>query len=154
MNQSKDILSRIIVRDYQSGDYNAILELWRLTGLGGVQRGDNSQEIEHSIELGGKLLVAIDSDGTLVGTGWITFDGRRMHLHHVGVLPDYQRHGIGRLLSLESIRFAREKQIQIKLEVHRNNKAAVSLYKQLGFQYLGDYDVYIIRCFDQNNHVG
>ena len=26
-----------------------------------------------------------------------------------------------------------------------NNKTAVELYKKLGFKYLGDYDVYIIR---------
>ncbi len=147
MNQSNDILSRIIVRDYSPGDYDSIIDLWGKTGLGGVQRGDNRQVIEHSLELGGKLLVAIDLDGTLVGTGWMTFDGRRIHLHHVGVLPEYQRKGIGRLLSIEAVRFAREKRIQIKLEVHRSNRAAVSLYKKLGFEYLGDYDVYIIRCF-------
>lgn len=145
MNQANDILSRIIVRDYAPGDYDAIIYLWSQTGLGGVHRGDNRQVIEHSIALGGKLLVAVDLDGTLAGTSWMTFDGRRIHLHHVGVLPEYQRKGIGRLLSIESIRFAKQKQIQIKLEVHRSNQAAVSLYKKLGFQYLGDYDVYIIR---------
>lgn len=148
MSQRNGILSRVIVRDYQPGDYDAILELWRLTGLGGALRGDSRQVIERSIELGGKFLVAVEPGGTLVGTSWMTFDGRRIHLHHVGVLPEYQRNGIGHLLSVESIRYAREKKIQIKLEVHRDNLAAVSLYKKLGFRYLGDYDVYIIRNYD------
>ncbi|MBC7124579.1 MAG: hypothetical protein H5T24_03030, partial [Bacteroidales bacterium] len=48
-------------------------------------------------------------------------------------------------LTRESLRFVKAKGYQVKLEVHRNNIAAINLYKQFGFQYLGDYDVYIIR---------
>ena len=140
-------MPRITIRDYQPDDYPAIESLWLVTDLGGSWRGDDQAVVEKSLAIGGKLLVALDNDGTLVGTSWMTFDGRRLHLHHVGVLPDYRRLGIGRLLSVESIRFAREQQVQIKLEVHRSNEAAVSLYKKLGFLYLGDYDVYIIREF-------
>ena len=151
MNQknkcTNDILPHITIRDYQPDDYPAIESLWLVTGLGGSWRGDDRAVIEKSLAIGGKLLVALHDDGTLVGTSWMTFDGRRLHLHHVGVLPDYRRSGIGRLLSIESIRFARNQQVQIKLEVHRNNEVAVSLYQKLGFEYLGDYDVYIIREF-------
>lgn len=147
MKRTNDILSRITIRDYQPEDYPAIESLWLATGLGGAWRGDDRAVIEKSLAIGGKLLVALHGDGTLVGTSWMTFDGRRLHLHHVGVLPDYRRSGIGHRLSIESVRFAREQQVQIKLEVHRSNEAAVSLYKKLGFQYLGDYDVYIIREF-------
>jgi ribosomal protein S18 acetylase RimI-like enzyme len=35
--------------------------------------------------------------------------------------------------------------LQTKLEVHRDNKAAIALYQSQGFRYLGDYDGYIIR---------
>ncbi len=136
----------LIVRDYRPEDYSSIMQLWDETGLGGAHRGDGQQVIARSLRIGGKLLIAELSDGTLVGTSWMTFDGRRIHLHHVGVTPAYRRRGIGRLLSVESIRFAREKNVQIKLEVHQTNQAAVALYKSLGFQYLGDYNVYIIRA--------
>ncbi len=34
---------------------------------------------------------------------------------------------------------------QVKLEVHRSNNVAVELYRKAGFEFLGDYDVYIIR---------
>lgn len=137
----------IIIRDYKSADYHDVVSLWLETGLGGPQRGDNQQIVEHSIELGGKLLVVTLKDGTLVGTSWMTFDGRRIHLHHFGISPQYQRQGIGRRLAIASIAFAKERGYQIKLEVHQLNTAAISLYKGLGFQYLGDYDVYIIRSF-------
>jgi ribosomal protein S18 acetylase RimI-like enzyme len=75
----------------------------------------------------------------------MTFDGRRIHLHHFGVHPDYQRQGIGLALAKQSLLFAKQKGYQIKLEVHKDNQKAINLYTKLGFTYLGDYDIYIIR---------
>ncbi|MDI3526842.1 MAG: hypothetical protein PWR03_1025, partial [Tenuifilum sp.] len=51
----------------------------------------------------------------------------------------------GKRLTIESLKYVKEKGYQVKLEVHKNNTRAINLYKQFGFQYLGDYDVYIIR---------
>ena len=138
---------KINIRDYLPEDYPQIAALWAETGLGGPQRGDNQQVIDQSIAMGGKMLVATLEDGTLIGTSWMTFDGRRIHLHHFGISPRYQRQGIGRQLAIASIAFAKEKGYQIKLEVHQTNTAAIELYKGLYFQYLGDYDVYIIRSY-------
>jgi [ribosomal protein S18]-alanine N-acetyltransferase len=135
----------IAIRDYCPEDYSDILTLWSLTGIDGAQRGDNQEIIEHSIKLGGKLIVAELSKKQIVGTSWITFDGRRLHLHHFGVHPEYQRKGIGTLLTRETLSFAKAKGFQIKLEVHQTNLPAIALYKKHGFTYLGDYDVYIIR---------
>lgn len=136
------------VRDYQPSDYPAINDLWLKTGLGGAHRGDNQKVIEKSIRMGGKLLVAENSQQCIVATAWMTFDGRRIHLHHFGVLPQFQRKGLGKMLTRACLEFAQKKDVQIKLEVHKTNTAAINLYKQLGFNYLGDYLVYIVRSFD------
>lgn len=135
----------ITIRDFTPDDFEGLSQVWQLTNLGNPARGDNLDIIMQSIAMGGKLLVATNGQGKVVGTSWMTFDGRRIHLHHVGVHPDYQRKGIGKLLTCESLRFVKAKGYQVKLEVHRTNHAAINLYKQFGFQYLGDYDVYIIR---------
>ena len=145
MATTKNYLQQIQIRDFVPGDYDQLVEVWESAGLGGAHRGDNLDRILHSVDIGGKMLVACMPEGRVVGTSWMTYDGRRLHLHHVGVLPAYQRKGIGQLLSEESLRFAREKSTQIKLEVHRTNKKAIALYRKLGFDYLGDYNVYIVR---------
>lgn len=136
-----------IIRDYLPADYPQIVALWDVTGLGGAARGDNRQVIEYSLDLGGKMLVAVLPDGRLIGTSWMTYDGRRLHLHHFVIAPLFQRRGIGLKLAEASVAFAREKGVQVKLEVHRSNHAAIALYTRLGFEYLGDYDVYIIRKY-------
>lgn len=138
-------MAKIIIRDFKASDYEDLSELWILTDLGNPQRGDNIDIILHSIQLGGKMLIVENELGKVIGTSWMTFDGRRIHLHHFGIHPDYQRKGIGFQLAKESLRFVKSKGYQVKLEVHKNNQAAIELYKKLGFNYLGDYDVYIIR---------
>ena len=135
-----------LVRDYTSKDFKGLSQVWEETGLGSAQRGDTSEIINHSIELGGKLIVIENTDTKeIIGTSWMTFDGRRIHLHHIVVLPKYQNNGLGKLLTKESLKFAKEKGYQIKLEVHQTNKKAIEIYKKLGFKFLGDYDVYIVR---------
>lgn len=138
----------IIIRDYQPSDYSSITDLWLKTGLGGPHRGDNQRIIENSIKMGGKFLVAENTDGRLLATSWMTFDGRRIHWHHFGVLPTYQNRGIGNKLAIESLKFARKKGFQMKLEVHKTNKSAIDLYTNLGFSYLGDYIIYIVRNYE------
>jgi [ribosomal protein S18]-alanine N-acetyltransferase len=138
------------IRDYKNSDYPDIVRLWKETDLGGEHRGDTSEIIEQSIRLGGKLLVMTDvSTGILMGTSWMTFDGRRIHLHHFGIQPEYQGRGLSKKLVKASLLFAKEKGYQIKLEVHQTNHKAIRLYKNSGFKYLGDYDVYIIRDFHE-----
>lgn len=139
-------MDNYIIRDYNNEDFEKLNKLWQETGLGGSQRGDNAQVIKLSINIGGKLILLENTNTKeIFGSSWMTFDGRRIHLHHIGVKPSYQNQGFGKLLTKESLKFAKEKACQIKLEVHQNNKKAIEIYKKLGFAFLGDYDIYIIR---------
>ncbi|MDK2978883.1 MAG: hypothetical protein PWP52_1597 [Bacteroidales bacterium] len=137
---------KFVVRDYQNSDYQKLNELWEVTGLGGSHRGDDEKIIAHSLEIGGRLIVIENTEtGEIIGSSWMTFDGRRIHLHHIGVKPEFQNQGLGKLLTKESLKHAKAKGYQIKLEVHQSNRKAINIYKKLGFTFLGDYDVYIVR---------
>jgi ribosomal protein S18 acetylase RimI-like enzyme len=81
----------------------------------------------------------------IVGTSWLTVDGRRTYLHHFGINSDYQGNGLSKILLDASLKLAKTYGMQIKLEVHNDNVKALGLYKKAGFTYLGDYHVYIIR---------
>ncbi len=139
-------MEKIRIRDYNNEDFDRLNDLWQETGLNAPHRGDNAKIIEESIKMGGKLILLENTEiNEIIGSSWMTFDGRRILLHHIGVKPNYQNRGFGKLLTKESIKFAQERRIGIKLEVHQTNKKAIEIYKKLGFSYLGDYDVYIIR---------
>lgn len=135
-----------IVRDYQDGDFDPIAALWLATGIGKPERGDNQRVIEKTLQQGGKLLVLEEKNQhKIVGTSWITNDGRRLLLHHFGVLPEFQGKGLSHKLMKATMKFAREQKMQIKLEVHKTNTTAINLYEKYGFTYLGDYLTYIVR---------
>jgi ribosomal protein S18 acetylase RimI-like enzyme len=120
--------------------------LWENLGLGGAQRGDNEKIIRQTIDLGGQLLVMVDSNNnTIIGTSWLTVDGRRTYIHHFGIHADYQGNGLANNLLDASLKMAKSFGMQIKLEVHKDNAKALNLYSKAGFAYLGDYNVYIIR---------
>jgi ribosomal protein S18 acetylase RimI-like enzyme len=138
--------NQFIIRDYHKGDFQSINDLWQKTGLGDASRGDDDKVIENSITLGGKMLVMEErGTGKIVGTSWMTFDGRRIHFHHFGIHPEFQGRKLSGLLLKNTLLFAKEKGYQIKLEVHRNNLKALRLYQKAGFTSLGDLEVYIIR---------
>jgi [ribosomal protein S18]-alanine N-acetyltransferase len=138
------------IREYKEGDFEGIMSLWVATGMGRPERGDDAGTIERSLTIGGAMFIMTDDEsGKIIGTSWITFDGRRLFLHHFGILPEYQGRGLSKELLKKSLEFAKAKGIQVKLEVHRNNIIARNLYINAGFEYLGDYDVYIIRDFDR-----
>jgi len=142
----KENPENFIIRPFRRGEFEEVSGLWDVTGMGSSKRGDDETIILSSIEMGGNLLIMEEKNsGKIVGTSWMTFDGRRIHLHHFGILPEYQGNGLSHLLMKHSLEFVKNKGYQVKLEVHRSNIKAVNLYKKYGFKYLGDYDVYIIR---------
>ncbi|MGA1976836.1 MAG: GNAT family N-acetyltransferase [Bacteroidales bacterium] len=141
-----NIRNQFIIRRYRERDFEGIKRLWNETGMNDPERADNEKTILATLKTGGSLLVMIEKEsGTVCGTSWMSFDGRRIHLHHFGILPPFQGKGLSGILLDESLKFVREKGCQVKLEVKQNNAKAISLYKKAGFTCLGDYDVYIIR---------
>jgi ribosomal protein S18 acetylase RimI-like enzyme len=136
----------LVIRDYRASDYPEIAKLWLAADMDNPVRGDNNQTIERTLKLGGKFLV-LESASTrqIIGTSWMTYDGRRIMLHHFGILPEFQGRGYSKILLKESLKFCKEVGAQVKLEVHSQNLKALSLYKNFGFKHLGGYKIYIIR---------
>jgi len=149
-SSTSDIFDKFLVREFRKGDFQNVAGVWAETGMDSSLRGDNEGIILDCIRLGGRFLILEErSTGKVCGTSWMTFDGRRILLHHFGILPSFQGRKLAHLLLDESLKFVKEKGYQVKLEVHNTNTKAIALYKKHGFDYLGDYDVYIIRDLSQ-----
>ena len=134
----------MLIRDYQIGDFPQVETLWKKTGIYRADRGDTHEIIEKCNALGGKFLLMEDSEKKLIfASSWLSFDGRRFHMHHFAVLPSYQNQGFGRSLANKSLSYARQRNIPVKIEVHKENPEALHLYESLGFEPLQAYGVYI-----------
>jgi GNAT superfamily N-acetyltransferase len=134
----------MIVREYQPEDFQQVLKVWESTGIYNEERRDTAESIKRCNALGGKFLILEDPENrTIHGTSWMTYDGRRIHLHHFAISTEMQGKGWGRTLAIESLKFAVQVGCPVKLEVHRDNRRALQLYFSLGFREFEDYGVYM-----------
>lgn len=143
----KNSLSTVI-RDYRESDYASLMQLWNETELAQPERKDDAGVIKRCNDMGGRLLVLEDgATCEIIGSSWMTWDGRRIYLHHFGIHLDWQNLGLGTKLAEASLKWISSTGQQVKMEVHKENKAAIHLYKKLGFFAFEDYDLYMIREF-------
>ncbi len=107
------------VRDYWAADYPHVADIWERTGISTPGRGDTAEVIENTLRRNGRLLVLVDrASDMVVGTSWLTNDGRRLYLHHFAIDPRFQGGGLSKPLLRESLKIAKEIGLQVKLEVH------------------------------------
>jgi len=141
-----NIKNQIRFRNFSEKDFQEIQKLWELTDMGGSERRDDAETILRCNQHGGHFIILdLPAENKIIGTSWMTWDGRRIFLHHFCIHPEYHRKGLGELLGAESLKFIKKKRAQVKLEVHKENLAAKKLYKKLGFFAFEDYDIYMIR---------
>ena len=137
-----------VIRDYREGDYPSLMQLWQKTELAQPERRDDAGVISRCNDMGGRLLVLEDTEGgEIIGSSWMTWDGRRIYLHHFGIHPAWQNRGFGTKLAEASLDWIRSMGRQVKIEVHRKNEAAIHLYRKLGFFAFKEYDIFMIREF-------
>ena len=61
-----------------------------------------------------------------------------LFVHALGVMPDYQRRGLAKIMVQEAIRTAGlQKQAAVRLDVLNGNAPALRLYESCGFEYRG-----------------
>jgi len=138
------MIKTVIVSELNEEFYLAASDLWQLTGVGNPARADTFEAVQKTLANGAKL-VLIYEDEQPVGTVWLTHDFRRLYIHHMAVHPNHQNKGHGKLLMQEALKFAKELNLQTKLEVHPDNLPANKLYAQFGFEALDGYRIMIKR---------
>jgi len=133
-----------ILTELYESQYNEINSIWNLTGVGNPARGDTYDAVCHTLQNGGRIILA-QLDDITVGAVWLTHDFRRLYIHHMAVLPEHQHQGIGKLMLTEALNVAKELKYQVKLEVNEDNIIAYNLYQSFGFEPLEAYHTLIKR---------
>ena len=131
---------------FTTQDFDELMIFWEETGVGGKHRGDTAKIINSSMENGGKLiLMKLNSTDEIIGSAWVTTDKRRTFLHYFAISKEYKGNGFANDLMDKVMEHAHFLGLQFRLEVHEDNIPAIELYKKYGFEYLGDYNIYINR---------
>ena len=65
-----------------------------------------------------------------------------IELIDISLLPEYRNGGVGTALLGELIEESRKSSVPLRLQVQRNNQAAIRLYQRLGFSTIEQDEVY------------
>jgi len=95
--------NQIDTREFSINDYKAALQLWqRVEGIE-IAEGDDQRGIAQFLERNpGLSRVAMDGSA-VIGMALCGHDGRRGHIYHLAVDPDYQGRGLGKRLLHECL---------------------------------------------------
>jgi len=95
--------NQIDTREFSINDYKAALQLWqRVEGIE-IAEGDDQRGIAQFLERNpGLSRVAMDGSA-VIGVALCGHDGRRGHIYHLAVDPDYQGRGLGKRLLHECL---------------------------------------------------
>lgn len=122
-----------MIRPYRSDDESAVISLWQRCDLTRPWN-DPRKDIARKLAVRPEWFLVAESDGAVVGTAMVGYDGHRGWVYYLGVDPARQRAGIGRSLMAEAERLLRlEGCPKINLQVRTSNADALEFYRQIGF---------------------
>jgi ribosomal protein S18 acetylase RimI-like enzyme len=127
-------------------DYDAVLELWRRSGLPSHPRGRDSREaFARQLETGAQTALGLEEEGQLIGVVIATHDGRKGWINRLAIDPDHQRQGHARRLIAAAEKVLKTQDMHvIGVLVEKNNAASLTLFEQAGYS-LADYVYYLSK---------
>lgn len=121
------------IRVMTIADYEGICKVWE-NHEGTNPVDDCAEGFAKYIRRNPETSFVAEIDGKIVGTILAGHDGRRGLFHHVSVLPEYQKQGIGKML-VDNAMNALEKEgiTKVLLVVFKNNDNGNDFWEHLGF---------------------
>ena len=121
------------VRPYRESDQDAVVALWRESGL--VKPwNDPVKDIHRKLRVQPDLFLVGSMDCRLVATMMVGYEGHRGWVNYLAVAADCRKRGLGRLLMDEAETRLREIGCpKINLQIRRSNADVVAFYRSIGY---------------------
>ena len=124
------------VRELNLEDYDALLALWRESGLHSHrQRGrDSRQSLARQLESGVQTILGLEVSDQLAGAVIVTHDSRKGWINRLTVHPSHRQRGYARELIAAAERTLRAQGIRVvAVLIEGGNDASPSLFRQAGY---------------------
>ncbi len=115
-------------------DVDAAAALWERCGLVRPM-SDPGEDFRRCVGSPDATVFVGRSDGLLVATVMVGFDGHRAWVYFLAIEPTLRRQGLARIMMRAAEEWARGRGApRLNLMVRESNAAAVSLYEELGME--------------------
>ena len=140
-------------------NYDEVRSLWQRCDGIGLSAADSPRNIKKYLDRNPEMSFIARNQDRITGAALCGHDGRRGYLHHLAVLPEYRRHGIGKKLATRCIEALQSAGIQkCHLFIFKNNTGGFQFWEQIGWISRRDLSVVSINIdtarFNQPNLYG
>lgn len=123
----------LAIRAFERDDTERVVALWRDCGLV-VPWNDPYRDIERKIAEQPELFLVGESDGAVVASVMIGYDGHRGWMNYLAVDPSARGRGFGRILVGEAERMLTARGCpKLNLQVRGSNRPALGFYEAIGY---------------------
>jgi ribosomal protein S18 acetylase RimI-like enzyme len=120
------------IRPYHAAVEDAVIALWRACGM--MRWSDPRKDIARKLRVNPEWFLVGESEGRVVATCMIGYEGHRGWINFLAVAPTLQGGGHGRALMAEAERILRGVGCaKINLQVRATNTRVIAFYEKLGF---------------------
>lgn len=133
---------KVRLRAFLLRDFPEVHGLW--TGMAGIglNESDTRPAIAAFLRRNRGLSLVADAGGRLVGAVLCGHDGRRGYLHHLAVLPEWRRRGLGRQMVAACLgRLAAAGIPKCNIFLFSDNEKGAVFWKRGGWRMRGDLKV-------------
>lgn len=126
--------TKMIIRSFNSGDRNSIVQLWKDCGL--VVPWNNPQlDIERKSEDNPEeILVGLINDD-VVASAIVGYDGHRGWVYYLAVHPQHQRKGLGnQIMKYAENHLLKSGCPKINIMVRMTNLNVIKFYESIGYK--------------------
>ena len=126
-------MSDIRIREAVIGDQDQVISIWKLCELVKPQN-DPVLDYQLALETKDSAVLVLETENSLIGSVVVGFDGHRGWYYYLGITPDYQSAGNGRLLveAAENWLISRGAP-KAMLMVRNSNSKVIGFYEKLGY---------------------
>ncbi len=123
-------------------NYDEVYALWQSCAGVGLSSADSRGSIASYLDRNPGLSFIAKLQETIIGAILCGHDGRRGYIHHLAVLENYRRLGIGRQLVDHGLEALQAEGIQkCHLFIFRQNESGIAFWQAIGWTYRQDIRV-------------
>ena len=131
-------MSTVEIHEFDIGDYEAVMGLWKEAGLV-IRPGDDLDGIHLKLQRDPNLFLVARHKGAMVGCVMGGWDGRRGWIYHLAVKPSYRRRGVAKMLLHElETRLAKLGAKKVNAQVYESNNVSLQFFSACGYSVHSD----------------